>query len=918
MTRTFFFSALLGLLVPLYGYSDEPFLRIDERFADSQTEETPSFRKHILPLMGRLGCNGRACHGSFQGQGGFRLSLFGYDFDQDHQALLNPEGESRVDTKDPKESLILQKPTMAIDHDGGILFEEGEWSYNLIYQWIRAGAPGYSEDEPELISIEIIPDSVLFQEENESITVQVLAHWSDGTVEDVTPISRFQTNDSSVATVDEDGLVTCVGSGDTHVVAFYDNGVAPLEIVRPVTDYVGRKYPSVATTTAIDYHVVNKLKKLGIVPSPTADDETFLRRIRLDLTGTLPSPEEIRTFLQSSSTTKRAEKIEELLNTPEYAAWWATKLCDFTGNNPAVLDNQFRSVEGSVWYDWIYDRVAKNESYDEIVSGIVMATSRDENQSYTDFCEDMSKYYHDQKSSFLVKRDSMPYFWQRNNIKKPQEKALAFAYTFLGVRLQCAECHKHPFDQWTQQDFQQFQAFFEPINYGLNPETRKEYDALLAKITGKDNIKNGQLNKLIRDSVKDGKVVPWRELYVRQTPERQRNNKRKKNKSSGRVLTPKLLGGEEVLATVYQDPREALMEWMLEEENPYFATAFVNRVWANYFNVGIIDPPDDLNLANPPSNKPLLDYLSKGFIHSGFDMKWLHREILLSDTYQRTWEPNETNQHDVRNFSHAILRRLPAEVALDALTLATASDEERKAFAADLDERAIGKLTYNQARGRNRAGYSLEVFGISERATNCDCDRSNESSLLQTVFLRNDDEVLDLLTQPKGWIASIEKQYGLTPITRSSSQSKMTKEKYLAMRKQKQDERELRQLEANLKSTKRQLTTAKKQSRESLIKKLEAKYNQLNREYTQLKRASRNSDKSLEKKDSSTGNDEKISEDKLHQLIEEGYLRTLGRFPTEDEQMLAKSHLASAETTAQGLYDLLWALINTKEFLVNH
>src|SRR5262245_23660744 len=322
----------------------------------------------------------------------------------------------------------------------------------------------------------------------------------------------------------------------------------------------------------------------------------------------------------------------------------------------------------------------------------------------------MSSYFRKNDPADFAARSTMPYFWTRKLLGKPEEQALAFAHAFLGVSLQCAQCHKHPYDQWTKQDFDQFTAFFSGIHYtaGNRAETNAMKKGTVLEGLDEDS---GDYKRKFVNLLEGGKVLPFKELHVPQ------NQKAKPGAKPGvrvgsRVITPKLLGGEEVVNANYSDPRQPIMEWMREAENPYFAKAFVNRVWANYFGAGLIDPPDDLNLANPPSNPELLDYLADGFVASKYDMKWLHRTIVLSHAYQRSWKPNETNKHDEKNYSRAVLRRLPSEVIVDAVHLATASDDERKKLNANPSElRAIGRVSGFAGGRGNDFAFATNLFG---------------------------------------------------------------------------------------------------------------------------------------------------------------------------------------------------------------
>ncbi|HET6881369.1 MAG TPA: DUF1549 domain-containing protein [Pirellulales bacterium] len=868
----------------------------NERFA-SESSSQPEFRRHVLPVMGRLGCNGRACHDSFQGRGGFRLSLFGYDFAADHEAMTGGE-QPRANVKDPAASLLLQKPTLQVDHEGDKRMEVESWQYNILRRWIEAGAAGVKTEDAEFETLHVEPREIVAQQPGEGPQLRVTARWSDGACEDVTPLCRFRSNDESIATIDENGRVTVVGKGDTDVVAFYDNGVVTVPVMAPVSDLAGEKYPPVPAPTKIDELVVAKLRKLGIVPSDVCTDEEFLRRTSLDATGSLPLADEVTAFLADSSSDKRTRKIDELLARPTYAAWWATKLCDVTGDNEQNAgERRFRRQQAEQWYQWIYRRVEQNVPYDKIVEGIVLATGRQAGQSYEEYAAETTAYYRPDQPADFAARETMPHFWARRQFNQAKDKALAFSYAFLGVRLQCAECHKHPFDQWTKQDFEQFSAFFDRVAYGYAPDAKQAVKTMEEGLNLK-KIKDKDAAKLIAD----GKVLPWNEVYLRDPNQRggkERRDKavKKQGRPAGRVITPKLLGGDEVVAEQYSDPREALMEWMRSDDNPYFARAWVNRVWASYFNVGIIEPPDDMNLANPPSNEPLLAYLTRSFVEHGYDMKWLHREILNSRTYQLSWRDNDTNRLDTRNFSHAIIRRLPAEVAYDALVQATAATGRVEQARDDLAERAIG--VSSSYTGLKRGGnYVLSLFGKPERATNCDCERSNEPSLLQTIYLRNDQSMLSLLERGDGWLKQIDPTANRQRKGLEEQQAKLAET--------------ISQLELRLKEV--QGDDAAKRAKT------------IGRELAGLQKRAAQVARALEdekRRNAKRGNAEiapvEITpvEASPEQLVREAYLRTLSRLPKQDEQEVALRYVNESETPAAGMKDLMWALLNTKEFIVN-
>jgi hypothetical protein len=658
------------------------------RFAPADVQEVPDFRRHVVPLLGRLGCNGRSCHGSFQGQGGFRLSLFGYDFHGDHQALTSGTA-LRANIKSPAESLMLYKPTHEDEHGGGRRMDIGSWQYNLIRRWIESGAHRVKEGAAKVVKLEVTPSEVIFSGAGERADLRILAHWSDGSVEDVTPLCRYQVNDESIAAVDVEGVVTSKDRGDTHLVAFYDSSVAVVQVLQPLSANVGSRYPAVPTPTKVDELIVAKLHKLGIVPAELCSDAEFLRRVSLDMTGTLPTPPEIEAFLADTSLENRTAKIEELLTRPTYVARWTTKLCEITGNSPRHFQDQAPPEEYSRnWYEWIARRIRENVPYDELVAGIVLGRSRQLGQTYEDYIQEESAYYRAHEPADFTARETMPYYWAKHTSRTPEERALNFSYAFLGVRIECAQCHKHPFDRWTQSDFKSFTALFDRVGFGVAEGDRKAYQAMLVKLGDRGNQAQRVRARLKR--AQNGEVVPWQEVFLAQAGTRVEKGRIVKVPEH---ITPRVLGGEEVGDGQSEDPRQALIDWMRRKDNPYFARVFINRIWAEYFGVGIINPPDDMNLANPPSNPALLDYLAEGFIDHNFDMKWLHREIANSQAYQRSIRSNETNRLDERNFSRAIARRLPAEFLFDAIEQATGSSAELARATTNVEERAIGPKT---------------------------------------------------------------------------------------------------------------------------------------------------------------------------------------------------------------------------------
>ncbi|MGB1816613.1 MAG: PSD1 and planctomycete cytochrome C domain-containing protein, partial [Rubripirellula sp.] len=683
------------------------------------------------------------CHGFDSRKGGLNLTT------QD-AALRGGESGPVLIAKRPDESLLMQALLHA--NDNLKMPPSGKLKAKQladVREWIKLGAPWSSQFGPDagrnarqLAALYCEPAEIVFAEsgQQQEQQIRVIAHWDDGTREDVTCLSRFQTNDDSIATVDNDGLTTSSGAGDTHVVVFYDNGVTAIPVLRP---YAHSASAQISSSNAdpelhpIDQMVNAKLEKLALTPSRLCTDAEFLRRVSIDMTGTLPAPLEIKNFLADSSPDKRTHKIDELLERPSYAAWWANKLCDFTGCNPKSISSLIEVareegyIQASQWYDWINERVMRNEPYDKIVEGIMLA--------------DLSG-----------RGEGMPTFWTRQSLKEPKDTAMSVAHAFLGIQLQCAECHKHPFDQWTQADFNDFSRFFTSVT----------------------------------------------------TTKRQSRIREKTTLGLLRSQTISLEPGD--------DPREPVMNWMRDKENPWFARAFVNRVWAGYFHIGIVNPPDQFTPANPPSNPALLEWLTTGFINQNFDMKWLHRQITNSAAYQRSWVPNNSNRNDRRNYSRAIPRRIPAEVMYDGMKQATASADKMQEVRNNLRRRASGHLSMRMA-----GTHAMKVFGKPDRSINCDCERVNEPTLLQSIFTQN-DPLVRMRVADSDWIIDIEDA--------------------------------------------------------------EAAKQQLDHD----------------------------------SLVEQVWLRTVARLPNNQEKQRAKQHLNTSDTIAAGISDLLWAMMNTKEFLLNH
>jgi hypothetical protein len=893
------------------------------RFADENASETPDFQRHIGPLLGHLGCNGRACHGSFQGRGGFALSLFGYDFTADHKAMTDADS-GRVNLDDVHESLLLYKPIDEERHEGGKRMDIDSWQYRVLARWISQGAK-YDKKIQSLQRLEVTPAEIVFDGSGDGKTEQLkaIAVWADGSREDVTDLCRFTTNDDVVASIAADGLVTSKDVGDTHVVVAYDRAVVPVAVIRPSVVDSSQVARPAESRHMIDRLVKQKLDKLGIIPSGLCSDSDYIRRASLDLTGMLPTADRVEKFLADPSPTKRSDLIDELLSNPAYAGWWATRFSDWTGNNESMLNNYLpvRGMASKMWFSWLQKRFADNVPYDKIVEGIVTAESRLPDESYREYCETMSEICRTGNTEPFADRPGLPTFWARSNFRATEDRAVGFAYSFLGVRIQCAQCHKHPFDQWSKDDFDQFAKLFAPIRANQNNVARDAQDEMrkmIATITDGKKLNGGELRNAMTQAVTSGKIVPFPELTVQPiAPPRPDRNARDRDRTppapTGRIL------GESDKFVIKGDPRESLMAWLRSPNNPYFAKAIVNRVWANYFGIGIVNPVDDLNLGNPPSNAALLAYLADGFVDSGYDLHWLHREIMTSDAYQRSSEANVTNAGDKRNFSRHVPRRLPAEVLRDSLYLVTASEKAESAARSELQGLAISG-NMNPGR-RGRGDFALQIFGQSTRESNCDCDRSEQANLLQAIYLQNDIDIHQALRQNGGWISQVTAAW---PKPKTEGDNQRTAALAAA------EQRGRVALEQRVEQMLKLPESRQDQVRQRLKRELD-QHNKKRVEFGYEPLKLSDLIRSVSAKDTKddiqkTADDQAapvtkrltVASDEIEAAIRSAYMRTLCRQPDQDEMSVGLAFVQESDDPVAGFRSVVWALMNTKEFVLTH
>jgi hypothetical protein len=633
-----------------------------------------NFANEVVPVFTKLGCNSGGCHGKASGQNGFRLSLLGFEPALDYETLVKEGRGRRLFPAAPERSLLLQKATSRVPHGGGRRMEEGSHEYRILLRWIEAGMPVGSESDPLVERIEVYPPNrrLLAGKAQQLI---VTAHYSDGRAEDVTRWTQYQTNDADVADVAEGGQVQARGhSGQAAIMARYQGKVAVFRATVPRTGS-GSHLAAFASANVIDRLVLKEWKELGVEPSDSCTDAEFIRRAGLDITGTLPTADETRDFVNDKRSDKRSRLIDRLLERPEYASYFAVKWADILRNKrdgkPEAAPATYR------FHDWIRESLAQNVPYDQFVRSILTASGTPET--------------------------SPPVLWYRKK-RKTDEYVDDTAQVFLGMRLQCAKCHHHPFEVWGQDDYYGFAAFFGRVS-------RK---------TLKDGRKDGSKEDVIFTG-RTGSVA---------------------HPKTGRLMAPKGLGDHAVKLGPTDDPRERLVDWMAAPSNPYFARALVNRYWAHFLGRGIIEPLDDIRLTNPPSNPDLLDALADSFVKSGYDLKALVRLIATSRVYGLSSVPNESNASDRQSFARHYPRRLNAEVLLDAISQVTAAPTAFSGLPSGT--RAI------ELPDEGIPSSFLDAFGRPKRDTACECERVSDASLGQSLMMLNSADVHAKLSAPGG------------------------------------------------------------------------------------------------------------------------------------------------------------------------
>jgi len=633
-----------------------------------------SFRLDVEPVFMRAGCNSGSCHGSARGQDGFRLSLFGYDPAGDYFRLTREYVGRRIDLQVPEQSLMLEKATGIVTHTGGEALKKDGPHYQSLRDWISAGAPDDPDGTPVATGIRVLPEKMVLRAAAQTPPehrIVVMADYSDGSVRDITSLALYLTNNESTIGVDKSGTVTARASGGAWAFARFDKFTAGSEVI-VLPERQEFTWPeNVPPANYIDEAVFSRLKQLQIPPSPRAEDSAFLRRVRLDLTGLPPAEEELKAFLEDGAADKRARLIDKLIASEEFTDLWTMKWAEIL---QVRANNQNNAASGRPrkaafrYHQWLRGQIAANRPFNEIVADLLRAEGSNLSNPPTNY-----------------------YTTAFGNPRRPMERAEDAAQLFLGTRIQCAQCHNHPFDRWTMDDYYGFTAFFSSLN-----------------------TKRG--------------AMPT-EVFIF-------SNKSKataEHPVDGRQVSPKFLGGAQP-DVEGKDPRQALAAWISGADNKLFARNIANRAWAHFFGRGIIEPVDDGRISNPPSNEELLAVLAQHLAQSKFDVRALVRDICNSTTYQLSSSTAPGNESDDRYFSHALVRRLQAEVLADTIGAVTGAP-------ATFNGQPQGTRAVQIFDGGAERDFFLRNFGASKRETVCACEVRMEPTLTQTLHLINGSTV---------------------------------------------------------------------------------------------------------------------------------------------------------------------------------
>ena len=629
-----------------------------------------SFVNDVVPLLTKSGCNTGVCHAKAgSGQNGFQFSLLGFEPQEDFEHLVNEGRGRRLFPASPEQSLLLLKATGIVPHGGGVRLEPNSKSYDLLLGWIRQGANYDGDSAPKLIAFEVVPREGSVNP-NETQQLTAVARYSDGSQREVTDLALYEANDRAMAEVNGSGLIHFSDiPGKAAIMLRYQGRVAVYNASIRMAATVDSLPPS---KNFVDDFVFANLKAIGVPPSPVCDDATFLRRVTLDMAGRLPTEEEASAFFVSQETNKRDQVIDALLRSPDYADYFANKWTALLKNR---RDDASDLKSNFAFHAWIRDSLLANKPYDQLVRELLAATGT------------------------VIGNPAVAWY---KRVKEPKEQLEDVAQLFLGVRMQCAQCHHHPFERWSQDDYYSLSAFFSQV--GRKPSNTRGEDLIFHK----------------------------------------RGIATAKNIKTGAALKPAALGDSIPEIAADEDPRLKLVDWMASKANPFFAKALVNRYWKHFLQRGLVEPEDDIRDTNPATNPELLAALEKHFIDSSFDLKSLVRVITQSNAYQLSSTPNQYNIADRQNYSRYYPRRLQAEMLLDAIDAVTESQTDFPNLPSGTRAIALPDNSYN------RASPFLKVFGRPESESVCECERVQSSSLAQSLHLINAGDVKAKLNQQNG------------------------------------------------------------------------------------------------------------------------------------------------------------------------
>ena len=710
-----------------------------------------SFVRDVVPILSRSGCNQGTCHGAQYGKGGLKLSLLGFAPEQDYLPIVRDELRRRVSLIKPDDSLILHKALLEVGHGGGRRFRRGSYDHQVLTAWLNAGVPEPQADEPRVVNLTLSPTERTYRVD-QGQQLRVVAHYSDNTTRDVTRTARYDGLNESIATVTADGYITVVGKGQATVMVRYEGQAKVVHVLSPFRDNVD--LAGFQPNNFIDEHVKARWKRLGTRPAGLCSDAEFIRRAYLDSIGTLPPAEKVETFLEAKTPDKRNQLIDELLgltgdpkrdvNVEAWSAYWALKWGDLLRNN------RKQTGVGGMWSlsNWIRRSLRQNMPVDQFVRELITAQG-------STLQNGPANYY--------------------RIARKPTDLAEATAQVFLGVRIQCARCHHHPYEVYSQSDYYGLAAFFTRVGIKNN----SKFDQL-----------GGEAIVILRNS---GSIAHPR---------------------LGKTMAPKPLSGNPVDTKGVRDLRRPLAEWITSKDNRLFSRNIVNRIWSYYMGSGLVEPVDDMRATNPASNPELLDALGDHLVETKFDLRRLMRSIMRSRVYQLSSTSLPENAGDRRFYPHYNIKRLPAEVLLDAIDVACGTHEPFGGV--PLGTRAI------ELPDPNFNSYFLDTLGRPQRAIACECERTAEPNLAQVLHIANGDLLTRKLADKTGRISQL------------------------------------------------------------------------------------------------AGNDQLKKPGSAQQAVEHLYLATYSRRPTSDEITACQQIITRSPNPREGLEDLLWALLNSREFLFNH